>query len=274
MGEAAHTEYVVSDRTLALSKDPRVSPLFAPDEILDDMPPALVITAEFDPLCDEGEEYAHRLNSLGVECSLVRYFGQVHGFFNLLHAGIDDAFLVVSHVSNDIYKALQDTPVVDTTENVESGLAESGQAFVAVGKKKRSKGRGKSSKTRKAASDEKKKKNEEVKRQAAEAALRVEHSNLKHSAVYRGADLFARKLVAGDDTSSMDSGNEKSAKVTPFAATKVDHNATQDVAEGMDSTSITATSTSSILNPASESGATVPPKQLFGPGSTPPLGRD
>ena len=116
--EGKHSDIEVSAQTLAMARDPRVSPLFAPSEVLADMPPALIITAEFDPLCDEGEEYAHRLSSLGVECSLVRYFGQVHAFFNLGHEGIEDSFLVVAHVANTIQKALK-TTMLGFGENVE-----------------------------------------------------------------------------------------------------------------------------------------------------------
>lgn len=61
--------------------DPRVSPLFADATTLASAPPAIVITAEYDPLRDEGEQYAHRLIEAGVACSLTRYYGQVHGFF-------------------------------------------------------------------------------------------------------------------------------------------------------------------------------------------------
>lgn len=63
--------------------DPRVSPLFASDTAVAATPPALVITAEFDPLRDEGDAYAARLAALGVPTSHVRMSGMFHGFFSL-----------------------------------------------------------------------------------------------------------------------------------------------------------------------------------------------
>ena len=63
--------------------DPRVSPLHAADHVVAATPPALVLTAEFDPLRDEGDAYAQRLASLGVPTSHVRFGGMFHGFFSL-----------------------------------------------------------------------------------------------------------------------------------------------------------------------------------------------
>ena len=62
-------------------RDPRVSPIYTDAATMAASPPALVITAEFDPLRDEGEAYADRLREAGVAVDHIRYDGQIDAFF-------------------------------------------------------------------------------------------------------------------------------------------------------------------------------------------------
>jgi acetyl esterase len=70
--------YVPAGTDLA---DLRLSPLLAKD--FTGLPPAVVLTAGYDPLRDEGRAYANRLIDAGVKTTYVNYPGTIHGFFSL-----------------------------------------------------------------------------------------------------------------------------------------------------------------------------------------------
>ncbi len=59
--------------------DPLLSPLFA--ENLPELPPALILTADIDPIRDDGLRYARKLTDAGVSARHVNYMGMPHGFF-------------------------------------------------------------------------------------------------------------------------------------------------------------------------------------------------
>jgi acetyl esterase len=65
--------------------DPRLSPLAA--DLPAGLAPALLYTAGFDPLRDEGEEYANRLRAEGNTVTLRRFPGYPHGFANVVGMG-------------------------------------------------------------------------------------------------------------------------------------------------------------------------------------------
>ena len=72
-------DHYLSD--VAHAEDPRASVLKAPD--LSGVAPAVVATAEYDPLRDEGEAYADRLEANGVTVERARYDGMIHGYVDM-----------------------------------------------------------------------------------------------------------------------------------------------------------------------------------------------
>ena len=82
-------------------RHPDASPLFADD--LSGLPPAFVLTAEFDPLRDEGEAYAERLRAAGVAVTTSRYDGMIHGFY-----GLDSIFDAANKATAETVVALRD----------------------------------------------------------------------------------------------------------------------------------------------------------------------
>ncbi len=86
-------------------RDPLASPLFSPDSLIKGAPPAVIITAQFDPLRDEGEAYGALLIENGVTASIVRFNGMFHAFFSMLGL-LDDAELAHAMAASMTAKAL------------------------------------------------------------------------------------------------------------------------------------------------------------------------
>jgi acetyl esterase len=86
--------------------DPRVSPLLADDELLVRSPPTLVLTAELDPLRDEGEAYGERLGALGIPATVKRYDGMFHGFLSFADF-LDDGRRAITQAATALAEALR-----------------------------------------------------------------------------------------------------------------------------------------------------------------------
>lgn len=83
---------------------PYASPLRASD--LSGLSRVLVLTAQYDPLCDEGEAYAQRLKAAGVSTRLVRYDGMIHGFLRRLTT-FPQARAALTQIARELRAAFQ-----------------------------------------------------------------------------------------------------------------------------------------------------------------------
>jgi acetyl esterase len=96
-----HDHYLESD---AHDEDWRASPLLHPD--LTDLPPALVVTAGFDPLRDEGAQYAQALGDAGNRVAYVCFERQIHGFVTMGKV-LDEANTAVGLCAAELRRALR-----------------------------------------------------------------------------------------------------------------------------------------------------------------------
>ena len=98
------------DQYLGPDGDPRdryASVLRADD--LTGAPPALIMTAEYDVLCDEGEAYADRLRAAGVEVTSLCYPGMVHGFL-MMDALTPTAVTAMAEIAGFLERMLTTAP--------------------------------------------------------------------------------------------------------------------------------------------------------------------
>lgn len=108
------TDYFLTDRAIryflghylrgeADRKDVTASPALASTH--KNLPPALIITAEFDPLRDEGEAYGELLRKAGVPVAVTRYDGMIHGFFTMAQV-LPQGKKAISQAAEALRKAL------------------------------------------------------------------------------------------------------------------------------------------------------------------------
>lgn len=95
-----HDHYLVDARH---DLDWRASPLLHADHA--NLPPALVLTAGYDPLRDEGMQYAHKLSEAGSRATLVNFERQLHGFITMGRV-IDEANAAVEICAGQLKRAL------------------------------------------------------------------------------------------------------------------------------------------------------------------------
>ena len=94
-------DHYIADKAQDL--DWRASPLLHPD--LSKLPPALVLTAGYDPLRDEALQYSHKLTQAGNRCTHILFERQIHGFITMGKV-IDEANTAVQICAAELRRAL------------------------------------------------------------------------------------------------------------------------------------------------------------------------
>ena len=94
------THYV---RSPSDAEHPYCSPLAAEDHA--GLPPALIVSAEFDPLCDDGRNYANKLEAAGVPTKFSVYDGMIHGFL-WMSGVLDQSKALVDEIGREVRAVL------------------------------------------------------------------------------------------------------------------------------------------------------------------------
>jgi acetyl esterase len=93
----------------ARNKNPLALPLNATKAQLRGLPPAMVLTAELDPLKDEGQQYAKNLKDAGVKVDVKNYAGVTHEFFGMAPV-LDTAKKAQADAGMALRKAFSEAP--------------------------------------------------------------------------------------------------------------------------------------------------------------------
>ena len=86
------------------SKRRRASLLFTAEDHTG-LPPALIVSAEFDPLCDDGRNYANKLQAAGVPVKFRFYDGMIHGFL-WMSGVLDQSKALVDEIGREVRAVL------------------------------------------------------------------------------------------------------------------------------------------------------------------------
>lgn len=83
------------------TQNPLASPMLIPDEVTSLLPPAYIMTAEYDPLCDGGENFAMKLRKAGVDSKYVCVPGMIHGFLCMTEY-LPDGKAAILHAAHEL----------------------------------------------------------------------------------------------------------------------------------------------------------------------------